>query len=435
MSEQVIYTDSEKFQKDVLESDLPVVLDFYSEDCSPCAALSPIFEKLAEKYGHRMRFVKILRQQNRELALSLNVKSSPTILFYVKGAEVGTRLNGYIKKPQLREEIEAVLGISPGDIKLSKVDADVVILGGGPAGLAAAIYAARARLNTVVIDEGVPGGQAATTFHMANYPGTPGTISGAQLMENMLAQAKSFGASIDDLKEVMQVNLSGDIKTVVTEDTEYRAPVIIIATGAESRRLPVDREADFRGMGIHYCATCDGSMYQDSKVVVVGGGNSAVEEAVYLTRFASHVTIVHQFDHFQASKIAQEEALTNAKIDVVWNSEPRQVIGEGHLSGMIVENVKTAEMSEITANGIFVYIGMQPRTAQVIGQVKTNEWGYIESDDEMKTNIPGVFAAGDVRAKTVRQVVTATADGAIAGINAERYLAGRSSRELAQASK
>ncbi len=435
MSANIIYSNAENFKKDVLERDQPVILDFYSEECSPCAALAPIFDKLAEKYGNKMRFVKILRQQNRELAASLGVKSSPTVLFFHKGTEVGARFNGYIKKPQLRLEIEKILGITPESVKLSKVSADVLILGGGPAGLSAAIYASRARQNTVVIDEGVPGGQAATTFHIANYPGTPGTVTGKQLMENMLEQAKSFGTRVDDLKEVMEVNLRGDLKTITTEDTIYSAPVVIIATGSESRRLPVEREADFRGMGVHYCATCDGSNYQDQKVIVVGGGNSAVEEAVFLTKFASHVTIVHQFDNFQASKIAQEEALANPKIDVVWNSEPRGVVGETHLSALVVENVKTGQMSEIPVNGVFVYIGMQPRTTLVEGQVKTNQWGYIEVDEDLKTNIPGVFAAGDVRSKLIRQVVTATSDGAIAGINAERYLASLHTREYAQASK
>lgn len=422
MSDRIIYTNAENFQQDVMQADLPVVLDFYSEDCPPCAALAPIFEKLAEKYGEQIRFVKILRQQNKELALSLNVKSSPTVLFFDQGREVGSRLNGYIKKPELRKAIESVLDINSEEVKLAKVQADVLILGAGPAGLSAAIYAARAKLNTIVIDEGVPGGQAASTYHIANYPGTPGTITGKQLMQNMLDQAKSFGARVDDLKEVMQVSLQEETKKIVTEDTEYRAPVVIIATGSESRRLPVEGEADFRGMGIHYCATCDGAMYQDAKVIVVGGGNSAVEEAVFLTRFASHVTIVHQFDHFQASQTAQAEAFANPKIDVVWDSEPRGVIGEKHLTGLRVENVKTGEIKDIETNGVFVYIGMQPRTDLFAGQLKTNEYGYIAVDEELKTNIAGVFAAGDIRSKLIRQVVTAANDGAIAGIGAERYL-------------
>jgi len=248
-------------------------------------------------------------------------------------------------------------------------------------------------------------------------------IGGKDLMDNMISQAKSFGTEIHDLKEVFSLDITGDIKKVITEDAEYTAPVIILATGAESRRLPAEGEADFRGNGVHYCATCDGAMYQDAdNVIVVGGGNSAVEEAVYLTRYAKHVTIVHQFDHFQASKTAQEEALANDRISVIWDSEPRSIVGEKHLTGIRLENVKTHELSTVNANGVFVYIGMQPRTTLFGEQVQLNQWGYVEADDEMKTNVPGVYVAGDVRSKTVRQVATAVGDGAVAAVNAERYL-------------
>ncbi|MDI6881143.1 MAG: FAD-dependent oxidoreductase, partial [Desulfitobacteriaceae bacterium] len=298
-----------------------------------------------------------------------------------------------------------------------------------PAGLTAALYASRSRLKTILIDEGLPGGQAATTFHIANYPGTPGTVYGRDLLDNMVAQAKSFGTEIHDLKEVFSVDLQGELKKIVTEDSEYTAPVVILATGAESRRLQVPQEAEFRGKGVHYCATCDGSNYEGvDNIIVVGGGNSAVEEAVYLTRYAKHVTIVHQFDHFQASKTAQEEALANEQISIIWDSEPRAVVGENHLTGIEIENVKTGERSVVKAQGVFVYIGMQPRNNLLRDQVKLNDWGYVEADDEMKTNLPGVFVAGDVRSKTVRQVATAVGDGAVAAVNAERYLMSRKSK-------
>ncbi|MFZ3101027.1 MAG: thioredoxin-disulfide reductase [Desulfitobacteriaceae bacterium] len=314
-------------------------------------------------------------------------------------------------------------------MKKVNYSADLLILGGGPAGLTAALYASRSKLRTIVIDEGLPGGQAATTFHIANFPGTNGTIGGKELMDNMTAQTKSFGAEIHDLKEVFRIDLLQEEKRIVTEDAEYSAPVIILATGAESRRLQAAGEADFRGNGVHYCATCDGAMYQDAEnVIVVGGGNSAVEEAVFLTKYAKHVTIVHQFDHFQASKIAQEEALANEQISVIWDSEPRFIVGEKHLNGLEIENIKTHELTTVTASGVFVYIGMQPRTALFEGQLKLNNWGYIEADDEMRTTIPGVFVAGDVRSKTVRQVATAVGDGAVAAVNAERYLTNKNWR-------
>ncbi|WP_459927571.1 thioredoxin-disulfide reductase [Desulfosporosinus burensis] len=316
--------------------------------------------------------------------------------------------------------------MKPEEVVKKKVSADVLILGGGPAGLTAATYASRARLNVIVVEEGLAGGQAATTYHIANYPGTPGVLGGKELMHNMIEQAKSFGAEIHDLQEVLSLDLTRDLKQIITEDNEYEAPVVIIATGAESRRLEAEGEATYRGNGIHYCATCDGAMYQDAEeVIVVGGGNSAVEEAVFLTKFAKHVTIIHQFDHFQASKTAQEEALANQKLSVIWDSEVRSIVGEKHLVGVVIENIKTKAMSTVSANGVFVYIGMQPRTKTFAEQIKLNSWGYVEADDEMRTNLAGVFAAGDVRSKTVRQVATAVGDGAVAAVNAERYLASR----------
>ncbi|GAW28386.1 thioredoxin-disulfide reductase [Carboxydocella sp. ULO1] len=423
MSEFVKEISAAEFESEVLHSELPVAVDFYSTDCPPCAYLAPSYERIAEQYGSMMKFVKIYRQGNRELANQLGVKGSPTVLFFKNGEEAGKRLTGYISKPQLRLAVEEITGPRVREGGLAKVECDVLILGGGPAGLSASIYAGRAKLHTVLVDEGLPGGQAATTFHIANYPGTPGTVRGSELMQNMVNQAKSFGVEIHDLKEIFQVDLTGERKYVRTEDTEYYAKTVIIATGAEPRKLPAEGEEEFRGRGVHYCATCDGAMYQDAdNVIVVGGGNSAVEEAVFLTRFAKQVTIVHQFDHFQASKIAQEEALNHPQIKVVWDSEVRKVNGEGHLTSVTVENVKTGELTDIPANGVFVYIGTQPRTHWFKGQVEMNEWGYIQANEDMEANLPGVFAAGDVRVKKFRQVITAAADGAIAGIMAEKYL-------------
>lgn len=422
MSEIIKYIKADEFEQEILNSDIPVAVDFYSEECPPCAALAPIYERMATKYGQHMKFVKIFRQQNRELADKLEVKSSPTVLFFQKGQEVGKRLTGYIKKPEMRIIIESIIGDVVGAVAQEKTNCDVLILGGGPAGLAAAIYAGRAKMNTIVLEEGLTGGQAATTFHIANYPGTDGVIGGSVLMTNMKNQALSFGVKIDDFKEIFEVNLLGDTKFVQTEDKQYFAKVVIVATGAEPRKLPAEGEDSFRGRGVHYCATCDGAMYQDSKVIVVGGGNSAVEEAVFLTKFASNVTIIHQFDYFQASQIAQEEAFKNDKIDVIWDSEPRKVNGESHLTSLTIENVKTGQQSDVETDGVFVYIGTQPRTDIFKGQLDMNEWGYITANEEMNTNVSGVFAAGDVRVKSIRQVVTAAADGAIAGINAERYI-------------
>lgn len=428
MNDRILHLSVDEFEDELKNYKGLIVLDFYSEDCPPCAQLAPIYERMAEKFPD-VKFVKMLRQANRPLAEKYGVKGSPTVLFFRNGEEVGQRLTGYITVRQARLALEGLLGIKPEEIVKENISADVLILGGGPAGLTAATYASRSKLKVIVVEEGLAGGQAATTYHIANYPGTPGVLGGKELMQNMIDQAQSFGAEIHDLKEVVSLDLQGDRKRIITEDIEYEAPVVILATGAESRRLPAEGEADFRGKGIHYCATCDGAMYQDAdEVAVVGGGNSAVEEAVYLTKFAKHVTIIHQFDHFQASKTAQEEAAANPKLSVIWDSEVRSIAGEKHLNGVVIENIKTHEMSTVNANGVFVYIGMQPRTGIFAEQVQLNSWGYVEADDEMRTNLAGVFVAGDVRSKTVRQVATAVGDGAVAAVNAERYLANLNKR-------
>lgn len=425
MNSKVLNVNNQDFDKEVLKSNQPVVVYFYSEDCAPCIAFTPIFERVAEKYDGQMKFVKIFRQQNRALAESYNIKSSPAILFFKNGEEVCSRLNGYISNPELRQVVESVIGGTCMRRERQRVYCDVLILGAGPAGLSAAIYAARAKLYTIIIDEGMPGGQVATTYHVANYPGTNGVIRGLDLVENMKKQALDFGAQIDDLKEISEVNFEGSEKYVKTEDTDYYAKSVIIATGAQPRKLPAEGEREFRGRGVHYCATCDGAMYQDTNVLVIGGGNSAAEEAVFLTRYAKHVTIVHQFDHFQASKAAQDEALNHPDIDVIWDSEVRKISGENFVQKVTIENIKTKEQKEIETDGLFVYIGMEPKTDLFKGKVNTNQWGYIQADEDMKTNISGIYVAGDVREKKIRQIATAAADGVVAGIMAEKYINGK----------
>lgn len=422
MSEKILHINSQEFEAIVLKSENPVIVDFYSDECPPCEVLAPIYEKMAEKYGEHIKFVKIFRQENKEFARSINVTGSPTVLFYKNGEEVGHRLNGFMNKPQVRKAIEEILGdVIPKGIR-KRVDCDVIILGAGAAGLSAAIYASRAKMSTVVIDESIPGGQTGSTYHVANYPGTPGVVRGKEITENMRNQALSFGTVIEDLKEIFEVQLIGDIKHIGTEDTDFYAKAVIIASGAQPRPLPAEGAEDFKGRGVHYCATCDGAMYQDRKIIVVGGGSSAIEEAVYLTKFASHVTIIHRSEKFR-SKSALMEATSNQKIDIITNTIVKTVNGSGHaLTSVILENVKTGELTELPTEGAFVYIGTDPLTQMFSGQVKTDEAGYIVAAEDTKTNIPGVFVAGDVRTKQIRQIVTAASDGAVAGIMAERYL-------------
>lgn len=422
MISNMLQVSFENFEEQVLKSSLPVLVYFYSEDCAPCTAVGPMLERLSEAYGEKIKCVKIFRQQNRQLAEKYNVKSSPTVMFFNEGKEVCSRLNGYISKPELRESIEGILGGSCAVKDIQKVYCDVAILGGGPAGLSAAIYAARAKLFTVVIDEGLSGGQVATTFHVANYPGTNGVIRGLDLVENMKKQAVDFGALIDDLKEIKEIRLSGEEKFIKTEDTEYFAKTVIIATGAQPRKLPAEGEREFRGRGVHYCATCDGALYQDADVLVIGGGNSAVDEAVFLTRYAKNVTIINRSDKFNASKAAVDEIQKNPSISIIKESIVTKINGENFVTGVVLENVKTKEIKEMATDGLFVYIGMVPKTDMFKGQIGLNENGYIKTDEDMATDVPGVYAAGDVRDKKIRQISTAVGDGTIAGIMVERYI-------------
>lgn len=305
---------------------------------------------------------------------------------------------------------------------------DVVVLGAGPAGLTAAIYAGRARLDTVVIDHGVPGGQVATTDMVENYPGFPQGVSGAELAGLMNEQAERFGARIE-MAEVEGLAREGDFWRVDTSEGPYRARAVIVATGTRPRELGVPGEKEFRGRGISYCATCDGAFFRDKPVVVVGGGDSAVTEAEFLTRFASHVTIVHRRDQLRAARSLQERVLDNPKINVRWNAVVTSFLGEDRLQRVRLRDVKTGTESEVEAEGAFIYVGLLPNTSFLNGVVPLDEGGYLVTDEAMALPVPGLFAAGDVRRKRLRQVATAVGDGAVAAMAAEEYIVGKFGRE------
>jgi len=305
---------------------------------------------------------------------------------------------------------------------------DVIIIGGGPGGLAAGLYAGRGRLKTLLIEKAFDGGQIATTAEIENYPGSLEHESGPSLIERMSAQTKKFG--IDKVYEtVTEVQLADDVKTVITSEKTYQSKTVIIATGAHSRPIGCPGEKELTGKGVSYCATCDGAFFEDLEVYVVGGGDTAVEEGVFLTRFARKVTIIHRRDELRAAKYLQEHAFANPKMNFMWNSAVVEIKGDGVVEAMVVEDLKTGERREIVADeedgtfGIFVFIGFVPNSALFEGQI-TMENGYIVTDADMKTNIPGVFAVGDIRVKTLRQVVTAAADGAIAAVMADKYISG-----------
>jgi thioredoxin reductase (NADPH) len=299
---------------------------------------------------------------------------------------------------------------------------DLIIIGGGPAGLTAGIYGARAKLKTLILNEGTAGGQLVLTHEIANYPGIEST-SGYMLGSTMAKQARNFGCVIRSNVRISDLNLNGELKKVAVNGKDrYSADAVILSPGGRSRTLGVPGEAELKGRGISYCATCDGDFFQEKHIIVVGGGNSALEEAVSLTRYASTVTIIHQFDHFQAFPHAIVEAEQHEKIDFVMNSKITEFIGTDRLKGVKIENTLTGILEEREIDGVFIFIGYVPNTEFLQGKVELNSWGEIKVDDELQTNIPGVYAAGDCIPKKVRQVTTAVSDGTIASLSAAEFL-------------
>ncbi|MFA5375206.1 MAG: thioredoxin-disulfide reductase [Dehalococcoidia bacterium] len=298
---------------------------------------------------------------------------------------------------------------------------DVIIIGGGPAGLSAGIYASRARLRTLLIEKGMFGGLIANAELVENYPGFPEGISGFDIGERMSQQASKFG--IETLSaEVTSVDLLKDIKNINTTEGNFSARAVIIASGAERRRLGVPGEDIFVNRGVSYCATCDGALFKDRIVAVVGGGDSAVEEALFLTRFASKVIIIHRRNQLRASKMAQERTLSHKKIELIWDTVIEEIKGNNKVSELVVRNVKTGGISTVVVNGIFVYVGQTPNTSFLKGQIPLDKEGFVITDDRMGTQVKGVYAAGDIRKNSPRQVITAAGDGATAAISAEKFL-------------
>lgn len=299
---------------------------------------------------------------------------------------------------------------------------DVMIIGGGPAGYTAALYAARAGLDSVVIEKMGAGGQMSLTDTIDNYPGFDEGIDGFTLGMRMQKSAERFGASTL-YGEIKSVDLTDRIKCAETEKEIYRARAVIISTGADPRELGLNKERDFIGKGIHYCAHCDGRFYKDKTVMVVGGGNTAAADALYLARFAKKVYLVHRRDTLRAEKILRDPLLKAENVEFLWNSTPVRLLGNERIEGVELQNLKTNESKAISADGIFISIGRKPATQFLDGALKLDESGYIIADETTKTNIDGVFAVGDVRTKPLRQIVTAVGDGAVAVHFAEEYLA------------
>jgi thioredoxin reductase (NADPH) len=426
MTEKIIEINEDKFEEIVLKGD-KVVVDFYSTECPPCEALASKYDAMSELYGGDIQFVKIFRQGNRELAERLGVVSSPTVLFYDKGEKVGDILTGGVKRSVLMNNLDKLVDDKRASeirasIKPVITECDAVVLGGGPAGLTAGLYLAQAHSDVILVDTALPGGYVATTHQVSNYPGFIEPQPGFMLSHFMSEQAKEAGVKYRAAVEVTSIDL--DKKEIKIDDFEtLKARKIIVSTGSNPRPLGVKGEVEYRGNGISYCATCDAKYFDDKEVIVIGGGNSAIEEALFITKFAKKVTIVHQFAEMQANKEAQKKAFDNEKIEFYLEHEPREFIKHGTMDmEVLVEDLKTKEMKSLRTNGIFVFVGFQANLDGMEEAFELDQWGYVKTDEFMKTNKKDIFAVGDLRSKAYRQITTAVADGTIAAITVSREL-------------
>lgn len=414
------------FEKEVLNGG-KVVLDFYSTECPPCEALAPKFDSLATLYGEKINFLKIFRQGNRELATELGVSSSPTLLFFDNGKQVTDSISGGIKKSEIMSRLDQM--ISEDEVKAIKAklkpsvsEYDVAILGGGPAGLTAGMYLGQAKIKTVLIDPALPGGYMGITHQVSNYPGFEQPQPGYMLAHYMSEQAKHTGIDFKVAVDITSVDLKK--KEIVIDAYEtIKAKKIIIATGTSPNTMNAPGETTYKGKGISYCATCDAKYFVDKEVTVIGGGNSAVEEALFITKFAKKVIMVHQFDKLTANQTAIEHLQANDKITVMYEHEPRKFDKRDGKMIATLENLKTKELVELASDGVFVFIGFKANV-NVPGKdiPALDSWGYIKTNEDMQTNIPDVYAIGDIISKKYRQITTAVADGTIAAMNISKEI-------------
>lgn len=298
---------------------------------------------------------------------------------------------------------------------------DVVVIGGGGSGLTAALYTSRAKLSTALFEKLTPGGQIALTDDVENYPGFPEGITGPEISMRMEEQAKKYGTEVV-YKEIQSIEKKGDVFELKTAGEPYEAKAIILAAGASFRMLGIPGEKELTGKGVSYCATCDGAFFKEKEVVVVGGGDSALQEGLFLTRFASKVTIIHRRDELRASAILQERAKSHEKIEFIWDTVVEEVVGDGKVQSLKIKNVKTNEAKDFKVDGIFIFIGHDPNTGFLNGFVDLDEHGYIQAGEGLATSVPGIFAAGEIRAGAVKQLVAACGEGCEAALSAQAYL-------------
>ena len=417
----ILNMNAESYRK-YTQAEQPVLVEFSAPWCVYCRRLAPALESVAEEYRDTLVFGAVNIDDNPELAQSEKIEVVPTLLIYQNGQVLGS-IVAPESRAQLVAFIEETLQHREQEANITEHIYDMIVVGGGPGGYTAALYAARAGLDTVILEKLSAGGQMALTEQIDNYPGFEDGIDGFSLGEKMKRGTERFGVETK-LAEVLSLDLSGTVKKAETSEGPLFARIIVLATGAGPRELGIEGEQELIGKGVNYCAACDGMFYKNKTVVIAGGGNTAAADALILSRICKKVIVVHRRDTLRATKIYHEPLMKAGNVEFRWDSEIIELLHDEKVIGIRLRNVKTGEETTLACDGVFVSIGRKPSSELVKDQVEVDPAGYIIADESTRTNIPGVFAVGDVRTKALRQVVTAVADGATAVHYAEEYLAG-----------
>ena len=417
----ILNMNAESYRK-FTQAKQPVMVEFSAPWCVYCRRLAPALESVAEEYRDTLVFGAVNIDDEPELAQSERIEVVPTLLIYQNGQVLGS-IVAPESRAQLVAFIEETLQHREQEANITEHIYDMIVVGGGPGGYTAALYAARAGLDTVILEKLSAGGQMALTEQIDNYPGFEDGIDGFSLGEKMKRGTERFGVETK-LAEVLSLDLSGTVKKAEASEGPLFARIIVLATGAGPRELGIEGEQELIGKGVNYCAACDGMFYKNKTVVIAGGGNTAAADALILSRICKKVIVVHRRDTLRATKIYHEPLMKAENVEFRWDSEIIELLHDEKVIGIRLRNVKTGEETTLACDGVFVSIGRKPSSELVKDQVKVDPAGYIIADESTRTNIPGVFAVGDVRTKALRQVVTAVADGATAVHYAEEYLTG-----------
>ena len=417
----ILNMNAESYRK-FTQAKQPVMVEFSAPWCVYCRRLAPALESVAEEYRDTLVFGAVNIDDDPELAQSEKIEVVPTLLIYQNGQVLGS-IVAPESRAQLVSFIEETLQHREQEANITEHIYDMIVVGGGPGGYTAALYAARAGLDTVILEKLSAGGQMALTEQIDNYPGFEDGIDGFSLGEKMKRGTERFGVETK-LAEVLSLDLSGTVKKAETSEGPLFARIIVLATGAGPRELGIEGEQELIGKGVNYCAACDGMFYKNKTVVIAGGGNTAAADALILSRICKKVIVVHRRDTLRATKIYHEPLMKAENVEFRWDSEIIELLHDEKVIGIRLRNVKTGEETTLACDGVFVSIGRKPSSELVKDQVEVDPAGYIIADESTRTNIPGVFAVGDVRTKALRQVVTSVADGATAVHYAEEYLAG-----------